>query len=122
MITFDRINYWLSDVRDMYRYGGDDDQFEEAMVHHRDPYALCTECTSDGEPTPRGIARAERFIRIASNWWAWQWRLHHLTEDMKQAMRMLVCEVKSHSSIGPDSGTERHFCTRCGWSWSHTYY
>jgi hypothetical protein len=40
---------------------------------------------------------------------------------------MIICHFFNHnlrddSCIGPDSGTETITCTRCGWSWSHTYY
>lgn len=39
----------------------------------------------------------------------------------------LICKIRGHnyedcSSIGPDSGTEAYECSRCGHSWSHTYY
>lgn len=28
----------------------------------------------------------------------------------------------SNSWAGPDTGGEEHYCTRCGYSWEHTYY
>ena len=42
-------------------------------------------------------------------------------------VRAAVCEVLGHKLIGggwatPDTGGESVSCTRCGYSWSHTYY
>lgn len=46
---------------------------------------------------------------------------------IRDAVRALICKVRGHalasfSDIGPDSGSETHYCERCGWSHSHIYY
>jgi hypothetical protein len=58
--------------------------------------------------------KTDRFIRCSLDYVA-------------QLLRIIYCGVVGHalvddSCIGPDSGTESHYCTRCGYSWSHTYY
>lgn len=46
----------------------------------------------------------------------------------KQSADYQHCRVHGHDMIddgsyaGPDSGAECLVCTRCGYSWSHTYY
>jgi hypothetical protein len=46
---------------------------------------------------------------------------------LRDAYRALVCRVRGHDlhcegSVGPDSGSERFYCERCGYSDEITYY
>lgn len=57
-------------------------------------------------------------IRCAVDWLCGEAR--HYT--MRAVCRLFGHEMVDESCIGPDSGTESHYCSRCGWSWEHTYY
>ena len=55
------------------------------------------------------------------------WWLDAVFVRIKHTLRIWTCDLLDHdleddSSFGTDSGTECLSCTRCGWSWSHTYY
>jgi hypothetical protein len=56
--------------------------------------------------------------------------LHFVEKDLGQVDLVdaaSICEKEGHkydseSSVGPDSGSESHTCSRCGHSWDVTYY
>jgi hypothetical protein len=60
-------------------------------------------------------------------WWV-DYFILSLFYHARQVARYLRCALGSghrmvdDSAIGPESGTEAHYCERCGKSWSHTFY
>lgn len=89
------------------------------------------------------------FWEITKEDWKWGWKTRHFENDpftrewpehdelqlatmflyyfTKHLIDRTICHFFDHnlvddSCFGPDSGTETVFCSRCGWSWSHTYY
>lgn len=116
----------LREARLALQYGQDLD-YEQFMVARGDAANLCGEFDEGGCPTRRGIERAERFIARARNWTPVAWWLYGIWCGARTARSILTCEVAGHayadhSQFGPDSGAEHICCTRCGWSFSHTYY
>ena len=48
-------------------------------------------------------------------------------DELLQAAAKRKCKAVGHklkdiSHIGPESGKEEIYCTRCGYSWRHTWY
>lgn len=123
-----RLRRLRAEAGDMIRYTVKDTvEFDRSMVAYGDEFHLCREFDEDGAPTARGLERANRFVRMARRWPEWMWRVYAWEETARVAWRCTVCAVRDHayedqSVIGPESGTEHIVCSRCGWSWSHTYY